>query len=263
MVAPILVALTACGSGEVVSSNKTFREPIAIPAGNISNWRVSDVRVVIPETLRVSRHPNTRKPSQEIVWWGEPNGDRKKQVARIMETSVRRGAAGLKGRHGVIIEVQVAMFHALTPKARANKLAGRHDLQYFLTVRDAANGSILAKSGLVDSSINAYQGEDATAAVKRGETQKVRITRRIASSVNAWLNSNGKVTRQIVPAEPRKKIRKKRVVSKPVIAPTPAVEEKPEQTAKVVAVANATSGTSSQASECINLGLEGPDVPNC
>ena len=251
-----MVALSACSSGEVVSSNKTFRAPISVPAGNISNWKVNAVRVVIPETMTVSSDPKVRKPRDQIVWWGEAAGDRKVQVSRILENAVRQGASGLRGKRGVNIDVQLAMFHALTPKARANKLAGRHDLKFTLVVRDAATGTMLAQSGMIDASINAFQGQDAVEAVARGETQKVRITRRITSVVNAWLNSNGVVVAAKAKPAPRKQ------ASRAAVAPTPVKTEKVETPAEqqkvkseVVAVANASSGTSGAASKCVSVGV--------
>ena len=58
-------------------------EADAVPAPDFS---VVDVRVIVPETLKVSE-ANTYKPRADIVWRGDPYGNRYEQVAAIMRAA--------------------------------------------------------------------------------------------------------------------------------------------------------------------------------
>ncbi|MHA3913337.1 DUF6778 family protein [Halovulum sp. GXIMD14793] len=218
--AAMLVALSACSSNTAKPDNQTFRSPISVSAQQVASWRVRDVRVVIPEGMAVSKNPNVSKPSEPITWWEDPAGDRKAQVAAIMKRATQQGSSFLRGGTPVVLEVHVARFHALTPKARSRQLAGWHDVQFSIFVRDAG-GNTLAQSGVIDAGLVAYQGDAARQAVARGQTQKARISQRVASVVSAWLNSNGSIKAAPRRAAAPKRARTTRTPPKPAPA-TPA-----------------------------------------
>ena len=58
-------------------------------------------------------------PDFDIVWHGEPAGDRRAQAAAIVKEGIERGARGaLHGRKSVRISATNSQFHAITPTVR-------------------------------------------------------------------------------------------------------------------------------------------------
>jgi len=191
-----LFILVAGGCGNTLGSSTgpdrvSFADPIPFPRETTATWNIRDVQVVVPETLTVSTDPDTRFPNTNIVWWEDPPGDRRAQVSRIMLQGLEQGTRAYRGRVPVILQAQVVQFHGLTPKARAGGAFGWHDLAYMATIYDATTGKVLARSGAINADIKAFQGRAAQDAVARGDTQAVRISRTIAHSISAWLNSSG------------------------------------------------------------------------
>ena len=93
------------------------------------NWRVSRVEVIVPDELTVS-NANVFAPDADIVWHGDFAGDRKQQVAKVVETGVERGAAQLRGGRNVMLVVQLQQFHAVTPKSVARAPAAVHNIRF-------------------------------------------------------------------------------------------------------------------------------------
>lgn len=270
--APLMLALAACATKTAKPVDQTFKSPISVAAKEVASWRVRDVRVVIADEVRVSNNPNISKPPEEIVWWGDPRGDRKEQVSAIMKRATQDGASFLKGRNQVQVELHLQRFHALTPKARSRELAGWHDIQFSMFVRDL-QGNVLARSGTIDAGFVGLQGEKAREAVARGQTQKVRINRRVAGVVKAWLNSQGTIRTAPKPAAPA---RKAAVAAAPAQQPVaePAKSLNVEDVAPdrsgnravitnaSVAIANGSSGAAGSGAECLNANVRNPRETN-
>jgi len=141
------------------------------------SWRVQDVRVNVPESLSVSE-ANLYFPGTDIVWREDRFGDRRAQVASIVDLAVSQAAIGMTGNNPVYLDIELKRFHALTQKARAS-VGGTHSIQFDVIVRDV-EGNPLIRKFPVEIKLKAYGGSKAIAAEMRGETQKVRITREIA-----------------------------------------------------------------------------------
>lgn len=189
-----IVILSACGAtsnGSLRPEGSFFSQPIEVSAAEVTSWRTNAVRVQFAPNLRVSTNPNVQFPSEEIVWWGEPNGDRFKQVGAIMAAGIRRGTVGLAGPKPVDFEVTVNLFHAVTPRARNGSRFAWHDVSYSLRVLDSRTGQVLAIAPKIDADLEALRGETARQAESQGQTQKVRIQSQVALSINTWLNSSG------------------------------------------------------------------------
>ncbi len=236
---PVALGLSGCtgvtSDGRIQAEAKPFGAPISVSAGTVESWRLSRVDVNVPASLTVSRDPNEQFPRNEIVWYGEPYGDRRAQVRRIVGEAVQAGASGLNGRRGVVLDVDLKLFHAVTPRAVSNRYYAWHDIQFVIQVRDARDGAVLATSVPINADLEAYRGEEAKAAAARGDTQKARISSRIMSVVHAWLQSSGATinppritTRRAAPAPVRQQPR--RAPPAPSSAPRPVpAEEKPAQ----------------------------------
>ncbi len=154
------------------SSTTTIRKSTAA-----QSWRVQDVRVNVPESLSVSE-ANLYFPGTDIVWREDRFGDRRAQVASIVDLAVSQAAIGMTGNNPVYLDIELKRFHALTQKARAS-VGGTHSIQFDVIVRDV-EGNPLIRKFPVEIKLKAYGGSKAIAAEMRGETQKVRITREIA-----------------------------------------------------------------------------------
>ncbi|SMX34464.1 DUF6778 family protein [Actibacterium lipolyticum] len=130
--------------------------------------------VVVPERLEVN-HANTYFPNADIVWREDPFGDRRAQVKAIIENALAQGVATHKSGRRVAVEIQIERFHSLTEKTRYS-VGGTHDIHFFITVRDARTGDVIAGPQFVTSELEAFGGDRALEAMSRGQTQKVRIT---------------------------------------------------------------------------------------
>lgn len=162
-----------------------------IDAATAAGWRVADVQVTVPETLTISEE-NRYMPNADIVWHGDPAGDRRAQVAAIVRDSIRAGAADLKGPRPVVIGVTVDQFHALTPRARAMEgNVGVHDIRFTAVVADARTGEVISAPQLIEADKAALVGNAAAEADARGHTQKVEITQHLTRVVRNWLGGHG------------------------------------------------------------------------
>ena len=176
------LVLSACVGG----SFRTFY-PEAIPAEVSRGWRVTDVRVSVPDTLTVSE-AKSLLPAADIVWREDPEGDRRAQVATIMRNATLRGAAGLRGSRPVVIELAMRRFHALTFEAETRMSdAGVHNIDFLATVVDAGTGMILAGPVEIEASLPALSGDQMRAARARGESQKSQISAHVARTIAGWL----------------------------------------------------------------------------
>ncbi|QHQ35868.1 DUF6778 family protein [Algicella marina] len=153
-------------------------------------WNVTDVAVTVPAALSVSTDPDTRFPDRDIVWWEDPDGDRKAQVADLIDVAATRAISGLGGQP-VVLQVEVDHFHAVTPKARAGGLFSFHDILLHVTPVDAASGAPVGETVDMQITRNALAGNRAKRAMARGETQRARISAEITAQMARYLAKHG------------------------------------------------------------------------
>ncbi len=175
---------------QVVSKNTTTADGTQV-AASIATYKIVDVKVQVPDYLVVSE-ANLYLPHADIVWREDPIGDRRVQVKTIVEAALRAGTAQIQGERPVILSARMKMFHALTEKAR-NTVGGKHNVQFDYVLLDATTGQPITKVKSVDASLKAYGGRRAYQAMRRGETQKVRITRRVAEVIYHQLNGSAEI----------------------------------------------------------------------
>lgn len=156
-----------------------------VAASDSRNWRVSKININVPRSLSVSEE-NTYAPEADIVWRGEPEGDRHAQVAQIFNDSACAGTRALRGSRPVTLDITVHGFHALSDKARTQlSSSGVHNIIFDIAVR-ASNGTILAQEQNVQADLIAYVGEQAKAAEEQGITQRVRIVHHLTNVIQNW-----------------------------------------------------------------------------
>lgn len=180
----LAAGLSACATiPQTDTPTRNAPEAGGLVAANLTaqsaNWTLSDVRVLVPAALSVSE-ANRYYPVGDIVWRGDTYGDRRAQVAKILDDGLTAGLTHLKGERPVYFDITLHRFHSLSEKARA-VTGGVHNIVYSLTVVDATTG--LALHGPIEMQIDlkAYGGDQAYAAERQGLTQKVRIQNHLAS----------------------------------------------------------------------------------
>lgn len=162
------------------------RLPFVAAAYGDARFAVTSIEVVVPATLRVSEE-NKFHPNADIVWRGDPPGDRYAQVKSIIEDGLSTGSASLKSGPKAVLAVQVERFHAITEKARY-VVDGVHDIVFVLTLRDAPTGAILEGPRRIEVSIKATGGDAAIAEDLAGRTQRVVIVEGLAEAIRRELS---------------------------------------------------------------------------
>lgn len=140
-------------------------------------YNVTSVSVSVPESLRVSE-ANMFYPVADIVWRGEPRGDRHDQVKAIFEEAFAAGTQSLHQGRPVVVGIVVDRFHCLTEKARYT-VGGVHSLKFTLSVHDAVTGELLDGPRVVIADIKASGGAVAVQEESDGITQRVVILQRL------------------------------------------------------------------------------------
>ena len=152
-------------------------------------WRVVDVDVLVPRSLTVSE-ANSFAPNADIVWREFPYGDRYDQVDAIITTAAKRGSANLHGTRNVKLMITMQQFHALSEKTRAVlQNSGVHDITFTAQIFDVKTNTPLSPPDLIKADLIAFVGDQAVAAEKQGQTQKVRITNHVAAVIAGWLGT--------------------------------------------------------------------------
>ncbi|RDW12297.1 DUF6778 family protein [Paracoccus thiocyanatus] len=186
MMKPALLALgLALGLAGCATTWETAYEQLD-PA-QAAGWRVAAVEVAVPETLTTS-DKNSYLPDFDIVWHGEPAGDRRAQATAILKEGIEKGSAGQRGRTPVRIVATLSQFHAITPVVRERlQNSGVHNIHYTVQVFDARSGAALSEPQPIKAEFPALVGRAADAAEARGLTQRVQIVDQIAAVTQNWL----------------------------------------------------------------------------
>ncbi len=175
----LLVLLGAC-SGQWETN---YDEPLSTDVSR--SWLVKGVQVVVPDALTTSEQ-NSFAPNFDIVWHGDPVGDRKAQVTEILRAGISRGASSLRGPVPVTLQVILIRFHAVTPLAVSRAPAAVHDIAYTVQAFNSA-GQPVSEQVFIRADIEAFVGTQAIVAAQTGETQKKRITDHLADVTAGWL----------------------------------------------------------------------------
>ena len=184
------LALSGCASAPVEMTTRGAQSPLSeqqiVPA--TLPVEVVSVDVDVPRSLKVSE-ANRFLPGGDIVWRGDPPGDRYKQVQAIFETAMREGADAIEGDGvPVTLDIEVTRFHALTEKARYT-VGGVHAIQFNMQLRDPETGAPLGEPHFVKADFRALGGQAAVRAEQAGLTQKKRITEHLAKVIRTELTS--------------------------------------------------------------------------
>lgn len=187
----LALGVAGCSGPEMASRNAPLAAPEleAAQQAVARDYRVQAFRFQSPDDLTVSEG-NGYYPVADIVWRGDPMGNRVEQIAAIFETAVMGAGEGLDGATPVVVEVTLRRFHALTERTRYT-IGGVHSIKFELTIRHFETREVLEGPRIVDASFPGLGGMAAIAADQRGETQKVRILRHLTNVFAAELGGTG------------------------------------------------------------------------
>ena len=152
-----------------------------------AQYDVQDIRISVPSKLKVSE-ANMFYPVADIVWRGEPVGNRHAQVMSIFKEAMDRGTFTMTTGRKVVVDIEVTRFHSVTEKTRYT-VGGTHSMRFTLTVRDAESGVVLDGPRLVAADAKAAGGTQAVAEEQMGRTQRVVVVERLAHAIRAELSA--------------------------------------------------------------------------
>ena len=126
-------------------------------------------------------------PFADIVWRGDPPGDRTAQIAAMFETAIARNDGVLVGDTPVAVRVQLIRFHGVTEKTRFS-VGGNYNIVFDMTVSDARTGAVIEPTRRVVGNLDAPGGSTAARLERDGQTEKVRVTGYLTSLLRAQLS---------------------------------------------------------------------------
>lgn len=198
-----LAGLAGCGVGDLVGRASEGGSTLTgIVSGRLgtsgemvaAHYAVDRFEISVPRGLTVSE-ANVFVPRSDIVWHGDPLGDRREQVRDILTDAAGVAGQSLGAGQHVVVQVELVRFHALTPKARYT-VGGNYATRFVLTVRDSASGEIVDGPRLVVADLKASGGQRALEEEAQGLTQRVVITAHLADVLRQELSQ------RLVTAEP-------------------------------------------------------------
>ena len=151
-------------------------------------WTVTNVIVDVPRALTVAEAPSVMVPQADIVWHGDPPGDRRAQVASILEQGAWAGVAGLQGGKPVVLQLTLQQFHGVTPAALSRSPAAVHNIAFAARFLNA-QGQPLTEPTNIRADLDAIVGVAAILATQQGATQKYRVTNNIAKVIAGWVGT--------------------------------------------------------------------------
>lgn len=195
----VSMALLACSPAEMPSLGLKIASPtIAEAAGSVvaqdaavqTRYQVVNYVVSVPQSLLVSE-ADVYLPNADIVWHGDPDGERHQQIKAIFETALAQSTQDMTTGRAVTVAIEVQRFHALSPKTRAT-LGGNFAMHFYLTVYDAATNQVLDGPRMVVADTPGSGGVRALREEAQGITQKSVITARLVAVFDVELSRPGR-----------------------------------------------------------------------
>lgn len=152
------------------------------------HWNVTEVRAIAYGSRTVSED-NVLVPFADIVWHGEPEGDRRAQVAAIVAEAARAAAAPLDRGRPVELHIAVDRFHGVTPVAVNRAPAAVHDIVFRIAVMDSRTREVLVPPERITAPLVAHTQFNAILSRLEGQTERQRIVDHVADVTAGWLGT--------------------------------------------------------------------------
>ncbi|MFT5628875.1 MAG: hypothetical protein ACI82I_000965 [Gammaproteobacteria bacterium] len=175
-VAALGLGVAGCASVDTVSRNA----PLDVSAFDVEgrivarSYVIEDMTFAASSELSVSES-NSYYPSADVVWRGDPIGDRIEQIGTIFETATVRNQDRLDGNVPVVVDFELVRFHGVTERTRFS-IGGVYNIVFTISVRNAITGEIIEEARLIEADLSAPGGIAALMQEQRGQTEKVRVT---------------------------------------------------------------------------------------
>jgi len=175
-VAALVLGVAGCASVDTVSRNA----PLDVPAFGVEgrvvarSYVIEDMTFAASSDLSVSES-NSYYPNADVVWRGDPIGDRIQQIGTIFETATVRNQDRLEGNIPVVVDFELVRFHGVTERTRFS-IGGVYNIVFTMSVRNAVTGEIIEEARLIKADLSAPGGVAALMQEQRGQTEKVRVT---------------------------------------------------------------------------------------
>lgn len=125
-------------------------------------------------------------PGGDVVWRGDPPGDRLLQIQAMFEEAASRNIAALNGSVPIDIDVVLVRFHGVSNRTLYT-IGGVYHIVFDLTIRAAGTDVALEPTRRVAGQLDAPGGELAARNEAAGQTQKVRVTDYLTGFLNTQL----------------------------------------------------------------------------
>lgn len=172
----LALSVSACSSVDTATRNAPLDVPALGGEQQIlqRNYAVRDIAFFVPAGLQVSEG-NGYYPMSDIVWRGDPIGDRGTQINAIFTEAMNRNQSTFQGDTPVNVEFELVRFHGVTERTRFS-IGGVYNIIFNMTVRHAETGEVIEQPRRVVANLSAPGGVAAILAEQRGQTEKVRVT---------------------------------------------------------------------------------------
>ena len=176
-VSAVLIGLSVsgCAVTDIATRNAPMDLSGLAPDAQVQmrSYDVRGVNVIIPRDLSVSES-NRFYPLGDIVWRGDPLGDRKQQIAEIFQTSVTAAGQATRGDTPVLVQITLHRFHSVSERARYTT-GGVHNIRFEMAIVHADTGVVIESWDKVSGDLDALGGTAAIEAERNGQGQKVRV----------------------------------------------------------------------------------------
>ena len=125
---------------------------------------------------------NNLYPSADIVWRGDPLGDRVAQIGTMFQEAARKNVGTFGGSQPIIADIVLVRFHGVTERTNYS-FGGVHNVIFLMTVRDARSGEVLEPQRRIVANLDAPGGNESVRLEAIGQTQRVRIIDFLASTL--------------------------------------------------------------------------------
>jgi len=170
------LGVAGCASVDTVSRNAPIESPVFGAEQRViaRSYAIEDTTFTASNTLRVSES-NSYYPSADVVWRGDPVGDRIEQIGAMFFTAIDRNTDRLNGDVPVIVDFELVRFHGVTERTRFS-VGGVYNIVFNMSVRNAITGEVIEEPRLIEADLSAPGGVAALIQEQRGQTEKVRVT---------------------------------------------------------------------------------------
>jgi hypothetical protein len=167
----LLGALAACAPGAMVTQGD--------PRPDVErDYRLAGLNFGTLPDLVVSES-NTYYPQVDVVWRGDPAGDRIAQIEAMFTEAARRnmddGRDIKNTNRRVVMDVTLVRFHGLTRRTQFST-GGVYNIAFDLAIRDAGTGAVIEPARRVVANLDAWGGNTNAKLEEQGITQKMRVT---------------------------------------------------------------------------------------